>query len=85
MGAVTYEQLPQHWRDWLSARVTSQLGAGAFPVDGVRLRFEDGSEASFNYAFFVEDRARKELAVFTEHCGYHVFPMASLEAAKSGP
>ena len=60
------------------------MGAGEFPFEGVRLRFDDGSEASFKYAFFVEDRERKELAVFTEHCGYHVFPLLSLEAFTGG-
>lgn len=74
---MTYEQLPEHWREWL--RVKGRLGAGDFPLAGVRLRFEDGSEVSFRYAFFVEDRERNELAVFTEHCGTHVFPMRALD------
>lgn len=56
-----------------------RLGASDFPHATVQLTFEDGSEASFRYAFFVEDRERDELAVFTEHCGYHVFSLHGLQ------
>jgi len=77
---VKHEQLPGHWREWVEARAAQsgrgghqRLGAADFPNATVRLKFEDSSEASFRHAFFVEDRERNELAVFTEHCGYHVF------------
>jgi hypothetical protein len=29
----------------------------------------------------IEDRTRQLIAVFTEHCGYHVFPSAELSIA----
>ena len=79
---MTLDQLPEHWRERLSA---GRLGAEAFPLEGVRLRFEDGSEVHFRYAFFIEDASRNELAVFTEHCGHHVFPLRALEAWESSP
>lgn len=47
----------------------------------VRLRFADGSFAYFENAFYIEDRARGLLGVFTEHCGYHVFPAGDLSVA----
>jgi hypothetical protein len=47
----------------------------------VRLRFEDGSFAYFEHAFFIEDPARRRVAVFTEHCGYHLFPSGELSIA----
>jgi hypothetical protein len=40
------------------------------------LRFGDGSFALFKYAFYLLDRAQDELAVFTEHCGYHIFNLS---------
>jgi len=43
-----------------------------FPQDQVVITFEDGSQCKFEYAFF-----RKEngwYAVYTEHCGYYMFP-----------
>ena len=47
----------------------------------VRLNFPDGSFAFFEYAFVIEDRVRERVAVFTEHCGYHVFPSSELSVA----
>lgn len=58
-------------RDHLSAR--------DFSVSrGVRLDFPDGSFALFRYAFHLKDEALREVAVFTEHCGYHFFPSGEL-------
>jgi hypothetical protein len=34
----------------------------------------DGSVAEFNFALFVVSEAKKSIAVFSEHCGHHVFP-----------
>jgi hypothetical protein len=40
----------------------------------VSLGFEDGSRVYFRYAFCVRSEADPEqVAVFTEHCGYHEF------------
>ncbi|GBF05969.1 hypothetical protein DAERI_060229 [Deinococcus aerius] len=36
--------------------------------------FEDGSHATFRYAFFLHDPVKRAIVVFTEHCGYFVFP-----------
>lgn len=55
------------------------LSAYDFPAgQSVRLRFPDGSFAFFEHAFVIEDRDRQRVAVFTEHCGYHVFPGGEL-------
>lgn len=40
----------------------------------VELQFADKSHAKFNFAFFIASREKNAVAVFTEHCGYHVFP-----------
>jgi hypothetical protein len=47
------------------------------PGQCVRLGFPDGSYAFFRYAFYLRDE--REVAVFTEHCGYHFFPAGELE------
>ena len=38
-------------------------------------------EVRFNYAFFVMSFSNKAVAVFAEHCGYFVLPIAELEIA----
>jgi hypothetical protein len=78
--------LPEHWNEWIRQFSLSasdgkydELGAGTFRGN-VRLVFDDGSNAFFEGAFFVEDESREELAVFTEHCGYHVFSSRGMRA-----
>jgi hypothetical protein len=79
------EQMPTHWRDWAKelARTRSSgqrehLEAGDFN-DKVRLRFPDGSFAFFEGAFCVVNEGAHEIAIFTEHCGYHIFPLEETE------
>ena len=33
----------------------------------------------FRHAFYLLDRDLNEIAVFTEHCGYHFFPLYDTE------
>lgn len=49
-----------------------ELSADAFQHD-LKIEFGDRSNAFFNYAFYWIDEESKEIAVFTEHCGYHIF------------
>ena len=71
-------ELPERWRiklaHYLSGKGQTQLGAGDFSRNGLLIRFPDDSEARFRFAFALRDHEYGELAVFTEHCGYHVFP-----------
>jgi hypothetical protein len=53
----------------------SSLGVNAFSNKHLRLKFADDSTAFFRYAFALIDEDEEEVAVFTEHCGYHVFPL----------
>lgn len=41
--------------------------------DTLHFEWVDGSEATFHYAFFIHLPESKEIAVFTEHCGYFTF------------
>ena len=57
-----------------------RLNAGDFPCgQSVLIRFPDGSHVLFRFAFAIEDGASGEVAVFTEHCGCHVFPLVDAE------
>ena len=80
------------WGEELAARMGCQRGSvhelladiGAFPIQIVRLELMDGSFAEFKYAFFVVSESRKAIAVFTEHCGYHVFPYHEARVFRDG-
>ncbi|MGR4869685.1 hypothetical protein ACIPRI_12555 [Variovorax sp. LARHSF232] len=45
-----------------------------FPPEIVRIELMDGSLVEFKYAIFVVSDTKRAIAVFTEHCGHHVFP-----------
>jgi len=55
--------------------LTKGLGAADFPNQEIQISFDDDSQAHFKYAFFIESQAKKAVAVFTEHCGYFIFPI----------
>jgi hypothetical protein len=56
------------------------LNAGDFSVrNAVEIKFDDGSHATFRYAFFVQNDQTRRVVVFTEHCGYHEFHSGGLE------
>lgn len=44
------------------------------PLKTIRIVLMDESVVEFRYALFIVNELRKAIAVFTEHCGYHVFP-----------
>ncbi len=73
-------QLPEKWQDKLKEYALTisngkydSLGANAFPKQKIRIEFEDKSFAVFRYAFYLLNEKEDEIAVFTEHCGYHIF------------
>jgi hypothetical protein len=81
-----------HWADELSAALgrpkeqilQDGLAASDFPANqDLTLTFPDRSTACFHYAFFVSSTSRRQLAVFTEHCGYHVFPAIGTEVERT--
>ena len=73
--------LPDHWQLWLQNNPAYglQLNTRFFPSTAVTILFPVGSSARFAYAFCVHNGKTNELAVFTEHCVYHVFPAIDLE------
>ncbi len=76
-----FDTIPIHWQQWIK-NYSKEASNGKWERLGVKdfngfvkIRFPDGSSVLFEYAFYAVDEDRKELAVFTEHCGYHVFPL----------
>ena len=45
-----------------------------FPPETVRVELMDSSSVEFRRAFAVISEGKRAIAVFTEHCGHHVFP-----------
>lgn len=59
------------------------LGAGDFPGEGVlQVRLADSSTLRFRYALHAVRPSEHALAVFTEHCGHHVFPLHDAEVSR---
>ena len=54
------------------------ISATAFPRGSLEIVFPDGSRSSFEFAFYLDSLERNAIAVFTEHCGYHVYPRYGL-------
>lgn len=85
--------LPHRWKEKIERftdekygpdyKYRGSLSADDFPsASGVHIQFLDGSQASFRFAFFIKAPKWREVAVFTEHCGYHVFGLDDIEIQK---
>jgi hypothetical protein len=80
------QEIPAQWRERLRAYLREQTGPDRATLSAsdfkhnVLLRFPDGSFAFFLFAFYLLDESESEIAVFTEHCGYHFFPASDLKA-----
>ncbi len=55
-----------------------------FPPHTIKIELMDGSVVEFRYAFFLTNYEKKAIAVLTEHCGYHVFPMWEAKVYRDG-
>jgi hypothetical protein len=77
--------LTDRWANKLKSYIHEHLGVdrqGLSATDfrhSLKINFEDGSFALFQHAFYILDRENNEVGVFTEHCGYHIFPLAGTE------
>jgi len=87
---MTNTDLPQRWKEKLERFTDDKYGPdfkhrgslNAYdfsPRMVVNILFPDGSRACFHYAFFIKAPELNEIGVFTEHCGYHIFPLVDLE------
>lgn len=79
-SAMKQKDLLQRWQDKLQNHLIKigskykELSADAFQHD-LSIEFTDRSNAFFYSAFYWIDEEAKEVTVFTEHCGYHIFPL----------
>ena len=57
-------------------------GLTAYDFKGeVLLTYEDGSSIHYKNAFMLSNQ--EEIAVFTEHCGYHLYDIKEFESYKN--
>jgi hypothetical protein len=94
-GGLMGHTIPDEWKRRLRGYLRQRYGedrdnlsASDFSSrQSVIIRFPDGSQVIFRYAFAIRDDNSQEVAVFSEHCGYHVFPLgdAKLETVESVP
>lgn len=84
------KQLIEKWIEQLSEKLNRPaeeiladgLELGDFRSE-VEIKFQDGSHAVFNYAFFVVNKATKTCAIFTEHCGYFEFSSVAVKLTET--
>jgi hypothetical protein len=82
-----FPQVPETWKARLRQYIRERSGedrdflrAGDFSSrQSIHIRFPDGSFVFFRFAFALVDEPTGQVAVFTEHCGYHVFPAGEAE------
>ena len=60
------------------------LSALDFEPGVLRIELMDGSFVEFHYAFHLLSERHKAIAVFSEHCGYHVFPYHEAKVFRDG-
>jgi hypothetical protein len=79
---MRYVDLPERWKAKLQQHVATTgggefrgLSASSFSSSVVAITFEDDSRVEFRYAFVIKAPEIREVGVFTEHCGYHLFPL----------
>ena len=78
------QDLPQRWQNNLKnylLKIGSKyksLSARDFKYN-LKIVFADDSTAFFRYAFYIIDEELKEVGVFTEHCGYHIFNLPEIK------
>ena len=85
-------QLEQEW----AAELAALLGVSIdefqanptkfmkYPSGKLRIELMDGSLVEFQWAFHIHSPAKKAIAVFTEHCGHHVYPHHEARVIRDG-
>jgi hypothetical protein len=72
----------QDWAEELAERFgvavdlvrSNAEGVLDYPSERVLVELMDGSKVDFTHAFFIWSERKRAVAVFSEHCGHHVFP-----------
>jgi hypothetical protein len=85
-------QVEQEWSEDLAAHLSCALDAFRanptahmlYPNQTVRVELKDGSLVQFKHSFAIVSPAKRAVAVFTEHCGHHVFPYHEARVFRDG-
>ena|SRR5262245_56232968 len=84
-------ELVREWADELSVhtghakeRLIENPQCLDFPNGVLRIELMDQSMVEFRWAFHIVSEHRKAIAVFTEHCGHHVFPYHEAKVFRDG-
>lgn len=86
------QQIEHEWTEELAAylevpaedvfaKPTTML---SYPSETVRVELMDGSSVEFKWAFALVSEEKKAIAVFTEHCGHHVYPFHEARVFRGG-
>ena len=86
------EELEREWAAELASRFGEELADFLaspstfmrYPIETVRVELMDGSQVEFKYAFALVSEELKAIAVFTEHCGHHVYPYHEAKVYQAG-
>lgn len=86
------EQLQNEWAAELAAyfgHSLEQFRANPnriidYPTGTLRIELMDGSFVEFQHAFHILSASKKAIAVFTEHCGHHLYPYHDARVIRDG-
>lgn len=86
------EQIELEWVEELAAhygRAPEEVAAKirswfVLPPGTVRIEFMDQSCVEFCHAIFIVSESRRAIAVFTEHCGHHLYPYHESKIYRDG-
>jgi hypothetical protein len=85
------KQLVQDWAEELSGRtghsaehIRQNTECLDYPNEKLRIELMDGSAVEFQWAFHISSDEHGSIAVFTEHCGHHVFPCHGAKVFRNG-
>ncbi len=75
--------IKDQWADEISALLGvapeiirgGEIDLFSTPLSSVRIELMDGSFVEFASACSIVSGAKRAIAVLTEHCGYHIFPI----------
>jgi hypothetical protein len=87
---MKHDDLPARWKkkvtQWIRTFADDSrehFSAQDFPCSHrIDMTFDDDSTASFRFAILIEAPDLNEVGVFTEHCGFHIFPLAGTHVAR---
>lgn len=95
-GKYPVPELARHiereWADELAAYYGQQLEDVTaqvrpwfdFPIGVLKIELMDGSCAEFRSAIFIVSEKKRTIAVFTEHCGHHLYPYHDARIFRDG-